>query len=161
MTQEKLKELLDYNEKTGEFRWKVNRGIKIKIGDIAGTLKKEGYVAININYKLYYAHRLAWLYVYGKFPEQETDHINQNRSDNRVKNLRAVTCAENGKNQLLRKNNVSGISGVYWNKGIKRWIAQIWVGNKTKSLGSFTEIEDAKQARDEAKVKYGFHPNHA
>lgn len=159
ITQKQLKRLLDYNLGTGLFKWKTRRH-GIKSNNIAGC-NSHGYIHIKIDGKQYQAHRLAWLYIYGGLPEYEIDHINHNRSDNKISNLREATRTENNKNMPIRKDNKSGISGVFWNKKDRRWTAQINVNSKLKHLGSFTNISNAKRVREEAKIKYDYHPNHA
>ena len=91
ITQEELKELLDYNPETGLFTWNVYNNIKNKT--TAGTFN-DGYIQIKIKQKIYQAHRLAWLYVYGEWPKGQIDHINGIRDDNRIENLRDVTNRE-------------------------------------------------------------------
>lgn len=161
MNKKRLQELLDYNKNTGEFRWKIKKSRNIKIGDIAGYINELRYRKIMIDEKFYLAHRLAWLYVYGKFPKNEIDHINHKRDDNRINNLRDVTHLENHKNTSIQKSNTSGISGVHWYKLVGRWAASIKVNGEFKHLGHFKNIKDAKRARDKAKAKYGYHLNHA
>ena len=160
MNQRRLKELLSYDKNTGIFRWKVRKAYKIKIGDIAGNLRKDGYKRVMIDEKLYSAHRLAWLYVYGEFPKHEIDHINHNKGDNRISNLRDVTRGENRKNLANQRHNTSGTTGVAWYKPYKKWVARIRVNGKQKHLGYFDNINEAKIARQKAKIKYGFHINH-
>lgn len=160
MNQKKLKELLYYDEDTGIFRWKIRKQ-GVRINGTTGYIDKDGYNAIRIDGILYFAHRLAWLYVYGKFPKDEIDHINHTRNDNRIRNLRSVTGKENRKNKVIQKNNISGVSGVHWNKNLKKWQAQIMIDRKMKYLGSFIDKRKAIQAREAGKIKYGFHPNHS
>jgi len=105
MTQEELHQLLDYNPETGEFFWKVNSRC-IKVGQKAGYVcKTHGYEHIFINKKQYRSHRLAWLYVHGKWPEPEIDHINRVKTDNRIANLREADRSMNNLNRgtLVRK----------------------------------------------------------
>lgn len=106
MTQEELHQLLDYNPETGKFFWKVNMRGKVKIGTKAGCVCKiHGYELINIKNKQYRAHRLAWLYVHGKWPNPEIDHINRVKTDNRIANLREADRSMNNLNRgtLVRK----------------------------------------------------------
>ena len=159
MTQKYLKKLLSYNPSTGIFTWKIRRR-KIRIGNVAGGINDNGYIRIKIDYKLHRAHRLAWLYIYGYLPN-EMDHINHNRTDNRIENLREVTREENCKNRSIMLNNTSGITGVYWRKDRKKWQADIGFNGKQIFLGLFTDINEAKEVRKQAKIKYNFHPNHA
>ena len=166
LTAEYLRKILDYNPKTGEFHWKVNRGF-VSSGSKAGRLSKYGYLRINISKKEYKAHRLAWLYYYGEWPKNENyyiDHINGNKADNRICNLRVVTKSDNGRNMSVHSDNTSGYPGVYFNKICKKWQAYISgdiYNNETKmykrqSLGYFTKLEEAVKARKEAEKKYGY-----
>lgn len=120
----------------------------------------KNYIRIGIKGKLHRAHRLVWLYIHGKFPENDIDHINGDGTDNRLVNLRAVTRSENGQNARLHIDNNSGVSGVYWNKKNERWYAQIHVDKKKKHLGCFKHINDAVIARRMAEKKYNYHGNH-
>ena len=158
LTQTKLKEILNYNESTGIFTWKISRGNR-RINNIAGCTQQE-YVIIRINNKNYKAHRLTWLYIYGEFPKQEIDHINHKKDDNRLCNLREATRLENGRNMVIYKSNKSGIPGVFWYNGRKKWVVHIKVNGKNKHIGYFKDLEDAKEARKEAKIRYGYHKNH-
>lgn len=154
LRQEYLKEVLNYNPETGIFVWKQSLGRRIHIGDIAGSLNK-GYVRIKINKKHYKAHRLAWLYMTGSWPEFEVDHINHIRHDNRFENLRDITHQENQFNRSEQKNT-SGYVGVYWEKQRNEWRARISVNGKKIHLGFFTDKEEAAKAYHDAKEKYHF-----
>ena len=152
LTQERLKELLHYDLDTGLFTWinSTNRSIKIK--SVAGGKTSKGYTQIRADKKLYLAHRLAWLYVYGDFPENFLDHVNEKPSDNRISNLRLATHQENGHNKSTpHKNNTSGFLGVIWQKPNKKWLAQIRINGKRKHLGLFNTSEDASEAYKTAK----------
>jgi hypothetical protein len=159
LTQERLKELLAYDEETGVFTWKVQRN-KIPAGTVASSTHNQGYFQIGIDRKRYLAHRLAWLYVYGQMPEHEIDHINHDKADNRIANLRCVTHAENLKNASSQKNNLSGFNGVHYDKSRSKWLAHIQVDRKFKNLGRFDDFDEAVKARQAAEVLYGFHENH-
>ena len=162
INQAQLKELLIYNRKTGIFTWAVNVGLwgRIKIGTVAGVIQTNGYNQINIKGKRYLSHRLAWLYEYGCFPVEHIDHINHNRTDNSILNLRSVSNSDNQKNKSMPSNNTSGTVGVYWEKSGCKWRAQIKVNGKIMYLGSFDSMDNAIHARKEANIKYGFHENH-
>jgi len=109
---DEAKEVLKYNPETGFLYWRADRGENIKAGDMAGRLNKAlRYIIIYINSKPYYAHRLAWLMHYGKWPAEQIDHINHSRSDNRIKNLREASNQENNKNSPIRSTNKSGVTG--------------------------------------------------
>lgn len=146
ITQEKLSQNLDYNPETGIFRWKISIGA-VKKGDIAGYKRLDGYCAIKIERKTYKAHRLAWLYVYGYFPENEIDHINRIKNDNRICNLREVSHQCNMRNSKKPKNNTSGVKGISWYKKIQKWEARIKINRKTKHLGKYKDFDDAVCAR--------------
>ncbi len=151
----RLKELLSYSPETGAFTWLKNRG-RITAGDFAGNLDTRGYVRIIIDGKKYRAHRLAWLYTHGKWPEDQIDHVNGNCSDNRLENLREATCSQNNFNKPLQKNNTSGVKGVYWHKGKQRWTAMCRVNGKRFTVGTFIELEKAAEAiRDFRKANHG------
>ena len=147
LTQARLKELVHYNPDTGDFVWIKKSKKSTLIGSVAGTKHNQGYRSICINGKRLLAHRLAWLYVFGELPHGFIDHINRDRSDNRLLNLRVVTRSENQQNHKIRKDNTSGVSGVYWAKKDKRWHARIWVNGKTINIGYFFTFEEAKEAR--------------
>lgn len=159
LTHKRLKELLHYDPMTGLFTWKERLSNRVKAGDVAGTIKS-GYVFIGIDTNIYRAHRLVWLYVRGKFPPNEIDHINHDKSDNRVNNLSLATHKENGRNQSLNKTNTSGVMGVNWHKSRNRWRARIMVNQSEIYLGRFVNFIDAVAARKAAEKKYGFHENH-
>lgn len=165
LTQELLKEKLYYDKDTGMFTWtdsKLNHG-KVR-GKEAGSIDNSGYRVIVMklggksrNFK---AHRLAWFYVYGEFPKLQLDHINHNRLDNKISNLRQVTQRENHRNRSQQKNNTSGYNGVHFRKDAKKYQAKVKVDGRTIHLGYFKKAEDAGQAAKEAREHYGFHSNH-
>lgn len=159
ITQERLKELFHYCPDTGIFTRLINLSGGAKAGDIAGHNLK-GYLRIVVDGAGYQSHRLAFLYMTGSFPAHHTDHINGVKNDNRWCNLRDVSSRVNSMNKKTYKNNKSGHTGVYFNKKANRWYAQIKVNYKRIHLGLFERIEDAIDARVEADIKYGFHPNH-
>lgn len=158
-----LKELLHYESETGVFYWLVSNSNRIKVGDVAGCVNPYGYVVIRIDGHLYRAHRLAWLYVYGNYPEGKQpfiDHINGNPSDNRITNLRCSSLAENQKNRKINSNNKSGVLGVSREKketqyGTKIYTHHYWKAtwcdengkqwNKNFSIRKLGE-DEAKQA---------------
>ena len=159
LTQEYLKDILDYNHFNGEFHW-IKRRQGVQIYSIAGCIDKYGYRIIRVNNKSYKSHRLAFLYMTGEFPPEQIDHINHKRDDNRWINLRLVSNQENGRNKSLSVNNKSGFTGVCWYKDRNKWMANIRINGKPKHLGYFTELAEAIAARKDANTKYGFHANH-
>ena len=117
-----LKEILKYEPNTGNFYWKTDRNHSVIIGSIAGSQHPGGYWTIGINGKNYAAHRLAWFYVYGTWPQKHLDHINGNRADNRIENLREATRSQNMQNEKkARSTNSNGFLGV--TKHGKKWRA--------------------------------------
>lgn len=141
LTQSALKEKLHYNPDTGIFTWIVQR-YRIKAGSIAGT-NKCGYRSISFNHKIYQAHRLAWLYMYGKWPDKFIDHINGNPLDNRICNLREATISQNAQNQKPNTKNTSGYKGVLWHKRDQKWQARAMIKGKQYHLGQFDSPEEA------------------
>lgn len=147
ITQEELKSQLHYCPDTGIFTRLVANSRRVKVGDIAGCLNDRGYIAIKVDSKLYKAHRLAWLYITGNWPENYIDHINGVKNDNRIGNLRDVTSSENNQNQRKScANNKSGLLGVSWYKAMNKWNAQIELDGKRTHLGYFTDKHEAHNA---------------
>jgi hypothetical protein len=128
LTQTLLKEKLLYDPLTGVFTWKCGKYKDKPAGTIAGKLPNQGYIRVNIDKKAYVAHRLAWLYMYGKFPAEYLDHVNRNRENNRIANLRIANASVNSKNQTIYKNSPTGHHGVTAHGG--RWRARINVLGK-------------------------------
>ena len=154
LTAEKLRELLHYDPETGIFTWKVSTSNGVKVGDITGCPSGPGYLGIRLQRRLHSAHRLAWLYVYGRWPKGQIDHINRNRTDNRICNLREVSHKQNNQNRSKAGNNTSGHTGVVWHKQRSKWQATIKHNQKNVSLGLFTNLEDAVAARKAAEKLY-------
>jgi len=164
MEQSYLKSQLDYDADTGIFTWKaVSKFHKSRNGKEAGTRHHTGYLHISIDGKKYSAHRLAWLYVHGEFPEEFIDHINGVRDDNRIVNLRDVSHNVNCLNRKIQTSNTSGHPGV---KNVSRYskrkkamitkfAADISVKGKRFYLGNFDTFEAAKSARVAAEKLYG------
>jgi hypothetical protein len=148
ITQERLKELLDYDPETGVFLWKEKRG-SAAAGSRAGCLDHHGHRLIRVDRNLYRAGRLAWLHVHGELPE-EVDHRNRIRDDDRLKNLRPSTRPQNCQNTGKHRDNTSGHKGVFWVKREKRWMVQIRANGKTHYLGHFDEKSRAVTAAREA-----------
>lgn len=154
LTAEKLRGLLHYDQETGIFTRKVRTSNRVKVGDTTGSLDGNGYLLISILSRKHQAHRLAWLYVYGNWPEDQIDHINRIRADNRICNLRGVTHKQNGQNASKRSDNKSGHTGVSWYKCVSKWRAHIRHNQKDIHLGYFTDLEDAIAARKAAEKFY-------
>lgn len=159
ITQKYLKSRLSYNPASGDFHWRklFHKG---RENNVAGSENNEGYVHIRLLGMSYKAHRLVWLYVYGYIPAGEIDHINGNKLDNRLANLRVVNHEENCKNQKLASNNNTGIMGVGWHKNSNKWRARITVNGRNVALGHHNSFFDACCARKSAERLHGFHRNH-
>lgn len=141
LTQERLKEILHYDLRTGIFTWIVATARRISIGDAAGCVNtSDHYIYIRIDGKLYAAHRLAFLYVEGAFPPEEVDHINQVRSENHFGNLRHATRRQNSHNRSV------GANIAVHKQGVKRFQARIKANGKSRSLGYYLTREEAECA---------------
>jgi len=164
LDQEELKKLVHYDQETGIMLWKSREetcfqlkawnikhaGKRVGVEDTRGHLrtKLRGYK------RTYSIHRLAWLYVYGSFPEGQLDHINRIKTDNRIDNLRISDDTLNQHNIEMWSNNTSGVKGVHWDKSNKKWMVKIrWRGERLY-LGSFENLEDAKEAYATASIQY-------
>ena len=131
ITQVRLQELLSYDPETGIFRWKVDRNGNAKKGEVAGSIASDGYRAIRIDGRHYFAHRLAWFFVHGMWPADQIDHLNGRRADNRLANLREATNRENQQNlRRARSGSRSGLLGVSWHGQKGRWRAEIRYNGK-------------------------------
>lgn len=157
LTQKRLKELLFYDKKTGVFSWRVTlsgRGGKVKKGHIAGTKDTKNKTQIKVDGKLYFAHRLAFLYMNGEWPKEQVDHINRIVEDNSWDNLREATLSENLTNRIFKRKDGLPL-GVY-KKG-KKYFSSIWKNGKNNYIGVFETIEEAKKAHD---IEYRKIKNH-
>lgn len=159
LTVDLLNHLFEYDKETGNLIWKIQqRGIRK--GSIAGTIKSHGYLCVGINYKSYRAHRLIFLMHKGYLPKT-IDHINGDKLDNRIENLRAATVGQNQHNRKTNANNTSGYKGVSWNKGCNKWLSQIKLEGKRIHLGYFDNLEEAaevlRKAREELHGDFAHH----
>lgn len=145
ITQARLKELLEYDPDTGVFTRRVSSG-NATAGSVAGRSLPSGHIQIGLDGRRYYAHRLAWLYVYGNWPSAEIDHVNRSPADNRLSNLREATRHENGAKRSIFNNNTSGVKGVYWEAAYGKWHARIRVNGELRSLGRFVSLDEAAAA---------------
>jgi hypothetical protein len=155
LTQERLKEVLYYNPETGNFTNNVRRANR-HAGERAGCVNALGYIKVSVDGKQYLGHRLAWLYVYGEMPKQ-IDHINCERSDNRIANLRPCNDKLNHQNVVrAHKDSTSGKLGAYCYGKKGRFRSRIMVDGKAQHLGCFDSIEAAHKAYVAAKAQ--IHP---
>jgi hypothetical protein len=178
LTQDLLKKIVDYNEVTGELTWKERHASDFPfLEEKAEWLCKrfnsrfigkpafsepsgKGYTRARLFGKYYLSHRIIWFYKTGEWPE-EIDHINHDKVDNRWMNLRNVSHADNLKNKPRQRNNTSGHTGVHLCLDTNKYRAKIAIDGKKKCLGRFSTLEKAAAAYEEARMKYGYHPNHA
>lgn len=152
ISRERLLELLIYSPDSGDFLWAVDRRGSARAGDKAGAMGNHGYWSIKVDGQRYLAHRLAWLYVYGHFPNADIDHINGCRLDNRIENLRDVSRSENIQNvRRPRCNSTTGLLGVQCTDS-GRWSAAIGVNGGTTHIGVFATKELAAEAYLNAKA---------
>lgn len=156
LTQKLLKEELSYDEHTGQFKsLKHHKFSKRYIGDIVGSTKTNGYIEVYLLKKYYQAHRLAWFYIYGKWPSNQIDHINGIKSDNRLCNLREANYSENAQNLIKSKiTNTTKLLGVRKKKNRNGYEASIKLNGKSYYLGYFKNAIDAHTAYIDAKRKY-------
>ena len=160
LTKDRLKQLLEYSERSGLFVRKETTSSNAITGAVAGTTDALGYVTIRVDGVSHKAHRLAWLYVYGAFPEKHLDHINGNPSDNKISNLRECTAAENQQNQKRRSDCKSGYTGVSFHKASGKWQASIRVNGRTIHLGIFDDPQEAHAEYVAAKTRlHTFNPS--
>ena len=144
LTYEWVHKLFNYSPETGDLIWKLPTANRVYPGDTFGALcKTHGYIQGYVFGKLYKAHRLIWLYIYGYFPENEIDHINRIRNDNRLCNLREVSRQCNLRNSKIQINNTSRITGVCFHIKANKWVAHIILNNKSKYLGIFSSYDEA------------------
>jgi hypothetical protein len=152
LTQDRLRDALRYDSESGEFIWNIPSRYKPElIGAKAGSVSRYGYIEIRIGRRLYKAHRLAWLYVHGRWPDDALDHIDGNRQNNRIANLREASYAENSQNHSLRRNNSSGHQGVCFDALRGKWVAQLNVGKRNVLRKRYAAKDEAISAYLDAK----------
>jgi hypothetical protein len=144
ITAHRLRELLAYDPETGVFRWRVDRSSNANRGDVAGHLRRTGYRAIFVENRCYLAHRLAWLYVHGRWPADQIDHCNGHKDDNRLRNIREASGYQNLANTGPRRNSTTGVKGVC--RAGARWRAKIHIRGLWIDLGTHPTIEQAQEA---------------
>lgn len=142
-----------FEYKDGNIYWKISTNRKIKIGNKVGCVNNKNYVIIKLHKKYYLAHRVIFAMHYGYMPT-EIDHIDCNKLNNKIENLREVTREQNQWNRKVQLNNSSGSKGVYWHKRDECWRVQLRFNKKVNYLGSFKDFELAELVALEARNKY-------
>jgi hypothetical protein len=164
MTPVELRQLVDYDPDLGTLTWKPRDGNACFNSKLAGkpafAQPSDGYLIGRLGGKNYKSHRVAWAIFHGTWPDGQIDHINGDRSDNRIANLRCVANAVNSKNQKKRSTNKSGEPCVNWFARDQKWWVKITADGHQKHIGYFDTIRDAVSARNAAWKEHGFHENH-
>lgn len=163
---------VSYDPETGLLKWKrreeLTRGDKNYNAQFAGhecgSVDSHGYRVISYSHngsrRILKAHRLAWFIAHGVIPEGDIDHVNRNRTDNRIANLRAVSRSVNSRNSSMQRNNTSGVTGVYWDKATGKWRANAHVNGRTRHLGYFACIQEASVVVKDFRSKHRFTESH-
>lgn len=153
-TAERVRELLDYDADTGRLSWKTTHRLAGR--DVGSSLLKDGYRRVSIDDSSWAQHRIIWLYVHGYWPTTEIDHVNCDRLDNRIDNLRLANRSQNASNARKAKNNTSGYKGVNLHKhhGRYRWRASISIDGKQKTLGHRDDPLEAYKLYCDAAFRY-------
>jgi hypothetical protein len=146
LTVERLREVLHYDPLSGVFTWLTNRGSRGRVGKVAGCVKVGRHTLIMIDKVLYKAHRVAFLYMTGRWPDPDCDHRDLEKSNNIWGNIREATRSQNMANTPLRLTNKSGLKGVSWSASHNGWKAQITINYKNNYLGTFKTKEEAPSA---------------
>lgn len=170
-TQQELSDIFEYHPETGAFTWKPRSekffrsagyakswNEKFAGRVVAGVTNGKGYALLEFRRKRVLAHRAAWALVHGEYPSGSIDHIDGERLNNRLTNLRDVSHSVNMRNQKLNRNNKTGFSGIFWNG--TSYEAGIKFKKRKIHLGKFSTLEKAVDARKDAEKRLGFHPNH-
>lgn len=154
LTADVLRQHLHYDPDTGEFTWLVDRGRKARAGGLAGCYGSEGYRSICLFGTSWQAHRLAWLYMSGEWPESQIDHINAVKDDNRFHNLRCADRSDNAKNRQTYKNNKLGVKNVKKDAKSGMYVVRLQVNGVAKYIGCYHELELASLVAHAAREKY-------
>ena len=160
ITQKRCKEVWNYDPITGKFSWKEKVSDKVIVGTTAGSVRPDKYVQVRLDGKIYFVHRLIWLWMTGEFPKKSVDHINGIRYDNRWENLREAGKSDQQENRSKSKNNSTGYTGVIYEKRRNLYRADIMSKNKSYFLGYFETAEQASEAYKQAKSElHKFQPS--
>lgn len=139
--------MLKHSDVIRDFYYDPSSGVLTRGAKVVGGIKGEGYKSLMYQCKEYLLHRFVWFYTYGYFPENQLDHINRNKLDNRLSNLREVSQVCNMRNCGIRGDNKSGINGVGWNKRASKYAAYIKTGGRLRHLGSHDTLMEAAAHR--------------
>lgn len=153
LSHSRLLEVLEYDKANGGFSWKRQPSFSVPVGSRAGTRAGINYCQIKIDGRVYSTHRLVWFYHHGRWPAQQLDHVNFDRDDNRIENLREATPAQNSQHRRVRKDNKSGTPGVVWHKASNKWSASIQANGVDKHLGVFETKAEASEAYASARKR--------
>lgn len=153
MNIEYLHSLLRYDPDSGHLFWLALGKGRIKKRP-AGTRLSTGYIGVVIGPKRYYAHRICWALYHGRWPEEQIDHINGDKTDNRITNLREATNLQNGKNLKMSVRNTSGVTGVTFDRANNKWRATLKANGRSIYLKRWDTFEQAVEARKAAEKQY-------
>jgi len=159
MTYEEAHKYFTYKDGILYWKEKPSPKARVTVGTKAGALTKQGYVRLQLNGKKYRAHRVIYLMHYGETPSV-LDHMDSNKSNNKIENLRPATPSENGCNQKTRSDSKSGIKGVCWHERLNKWYTQIQLEGKKRYLGVYKDLQEAQSVVEDARVKlHGVYAN--
>ncbi len=161
ITAESFRKAFSYDAESGVIYRIVDRLSRAIEPQPATSTDSYGYIRVCLNRRMFKAHRVAWLLHYGEWPKGEIDHINLDRTDNRISNLRDCSRVENARNHGMPSTNTSGVKGVSYNAQCRKWVAQVCVNRKVKNLGLFDSIEQAAEVVRSARAElHGQFANH-
>ncbi|WP_020184800.1 HNH endonuclease signature motif containing protein [Methylopila sp. 73B] len=147
ITIDRVRHVFSYDGATGILSWRISTTNRVRAGEAVGSLNRYGYLATTIDGNRQMVHRLIWAFVYGKWPDEFLDHINGDRSDNRLCNLREASALQNAWNCRRHADSVTGVKGINFHKGRKKpFQARIYRSGTVKSLGYFSTIDEADAA---------------
>ena len=159
-TQKELLEYLSYDADTGILTWIKKPSKKIVLNSRAGSQTETGYRTLYFKGKKYQEHHVIWCIVHGQFPTMQIDHIDQDRSNNAINNLREVSQSENSRNRARARRTRLGEVGIWWCRRRRKYVAEITLNRKKVYQKTFDDIDDAIRERKAKALELGFHENH-